>query len=95
MIVNEINDNDFKNFFKYTKEIKELPPLPKKFDTKYLQDFINEFESVQQENARLKEKNQKAFKIVDEKLTNLNLTYGVDNEFREEYDELWEILKEN
>ena len=50
---------------------------------------------LQQENARLKDKNQKAFKIVDEKLTNLNLTYGVDNEFREEYDELWEILKEN
>lgn len=54
--MNEKYYNDFKNFFKYTKEIKELPPLPKKFDTKYLQDFINEFESVQQENARLKDK---------------------------------------
>ena len=53
------------------------------------------YEQLQQENARLKDKNQKAFKIVDEKITNLNLTYGVDNEFREEYDELWEILKEN
>ena len=52
-------------------------------------------DKLQQENARLKDKNQKAFKIVDEKITNLNLTYGVDNEFREEYDELWEILKEN
>ena len=53
------------------------------------------YEELQQQNARLKDKNQKAFKIVDEKITNLNLTYGVDNEFREEYDELWEILKEN
>lgn len=35
----------------------------------------------------------KAFKIVDDKLTELNLRYGVNNEFREEYDELWEILK--
>ena len=34
--------NDFKNFFKYAKEIKELPPIPKNFDTKHLQDFINE-----------------------------------------------------
>ena len=58
MIVNEIYDNDFKKFFKYVKEIKELPPIPKNFDTKHLQDFINEFESVQQENARLKDKNK-------------------------------------
>lgn len=50
---------------------------------------------LQQENARLKDKNDKAFKIVDDKLRNLNLEYGVNNEFREEYDELWEILKEN
>lgn len=54
--MNEIYDNDFKNFFKYTKEIKELPPLPKNFDTKHLQDFINEFERQQQENQQLKEK---------------------------------------
>ena len=52
-------------------------------------------ETILKENARLKDKNQKAFKIVDEKLTNLNLEYGINNEFREEYDELWEILKEN
>ena len=57
--------------------------------------ILKECKKTQQENARLKDKNQKAFKIVDEKLTNLNLTYGVNNEFREEYDELWEILKEN
>lgn len=50
---------------------------------------------LQQENARLKDKIKKSFKIVDDKLTNLNLKYGVNNEFREEYDELWEILKEN
>lgn len=50
---------------------------------------------LQQENARLKDKIKKSFKIVDDKLTNLNLEYGVNNEFREEYDELWEILKEN
>lgn len=56
--------------------------------------LVNYIKQLQQENARLKEKNQKAFKIVDEKLTNLNLTYGVNNEFREEYDELWEILKD-
>lgn len=63
--MNEIYDNDFKNFFKYTKEIKELPPLPKKFDTKHLQDFINEFERVQQENARLKEKIEKAINLLE------------------------------
>ena len=51
--------------------------------------------SLQQENARLKDKIEKSFKIVDDKLTNLNLEYGINNEFREEYDELWEILKEN
>lgn len=48
-----------------------------------------------QENALLKDKIKTAFEYVDDKLTNLNLTYGVNNEFREEYDELWEILKEN
>jgi hypothetical protein len=52
-------------------------------------------EQLQQENARLKNKIKTAFEYVDDKLTNLNLEYGVDNEFREEYDELWEILKEN
>lgn len=52
-------------------------------------------EQLQQENARLKDKIEKLFKIVDDKLTNLNLEYGVDNEFREEYDEILEILKEN
>ena len=52
-------------------------------------------EQLQQENARLKDKIERSFKIVDDKLTNLNLEYGVNNEFREEYDELWEILKEN
>ena len=51
--------------------------------------------SLEQENARLKDKVEKAFKVVDDKLTNLNLEYGVDNEFREEYDELYELLKEN
>ena len=54
-----------------------------------------ENEQLKQENARLKDKIKKSFKIVDDKLTNLNLKYGVNNEFREEYDELWEILKEN
>ena len=49
---------------------------------------------LQQENARLKDKIERSFKIVDDKLTNLNLEYGINNEFREEYDELWEILKE-
>lgn len=52
-----------------------------------------ENEQLKQENAQLKDKIEKAFKIVDYKLTNLNLEFGVDNEFREEYDELWEILK--
>ena len=62
-------------------------------------NFGNEFGDalvdLQKENARLKDKIKKSFKIVDDKLTNLNLEYGVNNEFREEYDELWEILKEN
>ena len=48
---------------------------------------------LEKENARLKDKIEKSFKIVDDKLTNLNLEFGVNNEFREEYDELWEILK--
>ena len=52
-----------------------------------------EKEQLKQENARLKDKIEKAFKIVDDKLRNINLEYGIDNEFREEYDELWEILK--
>lgn len=62
-------------------------------------NFGNEFGDalvdLKQENARLKDKIKTAFEYVDDKLTNLNLNYGVDNEFREEYDELWEILKEN
>ena len=53
----------------------------------------NYIKKIQQENERLKDKIEKAFKIVDDKLRNINLEYGVDNEFREEYDELWEILK--
>ena len=59
-------------------------------DTRILLTYI---EVLQQENTRLKDKIEKAFKIVDYKLTNLNLEFGVNNEFREEYDELWEILK--
>ena len=59
-------------------------------DTRILLTYI---EVLQQENSRLKDKIEKAFKIVDYKLTNLNLEYGVNNEFREEYDKLWEILK--
>ena len=55
--------------------------------------LLEEFENLQQENTQLKDKIEKAFKIVDDKLRNINLEYGVDNEFREEYDELWEILK--
>ena len=55
--------------------------------------LLEEFENLQQENEQLKDKIEKAFKIVDDKLRNINLEYGVDNEFREEYDELWEILK--
>ena len=65
MIVNGIYDNDFKKFFKYAKEIKELPPIPKNFNTKHLQDFINEFESVQQENARLKDKIEKVIEYAN------------------------------
>ena len=53
----------------------------------------NYIKKLIQENSRLKDKIEKAFKIVDYKLTNLNLEFGVNNEFREEYDELWEILK--
>ena len=59
-------------------------------DTRILLTYI---EVLQQENEQLKDKIEKAFKIVDDKLRNINLEYGVDNEFREEYDELWEILK--
>ena len=60
-----------------------------------IDEVLNYIDNLQQENARLKYKIEKAFKIVDDKLTNLNLEFGVNNEFREEYDELWEILKEN
>ena len=63
--MNGIYDNDFKKFFKYAKEIKELPPIPKNFNTKHLQDFINEFESVQQENARLKDKIEKVIEYAN------------------------------
>ena len=59
-------------------------------DTRILLTYI---EVLQQENEQLKDKIEKAFKIVDDKLRNIILEYGVDNEFREEYDELWEILK--
>ena len=61
-------------------------------DFKNIKKYIFEKE---QENARLKDKIERSFKIVDDKLTNLNLKYGINNEFREEYDELWELLKEN
>lgn len=75
--MNEIYDNDFKNFFKYVKEIKELPPIPKNFNTKHLQDFINEFESVQQENERLKDK----FKDLEEWLEAMASMY--ENEYKD------------
>jgi hypothetical protein len=65
-------------------------------DDDYYSNILNEYiTNLQQENARLKNKIKTAFEYVDDKLTNLNLKYGVDNEFREEYNELWEILKEN
>ena len=71
----------------FTKQIKDSYTL------NLSMVLLEEFENLQQENARLKDKIEKAFKIVDDKLRNINLEYGVDNEFREEYDELWEILK--
>ena len=55
--------------------------------------IFDKIHTLKTENEQLKDKIEKAFKIVDYKLTNLNLEYGVNNEFREEYDELWEILK--
>ena len=58
-----------------------------------IDEVLNYIDNLEQENSRLKDKIEKAFKIVDDKLTNLNLKFGVNNEFREEYDELWEILK--
>lgn len=75
--MNEIYDNDFKNFFKYVKEIKEIPPIPKNFNTKHLQDFINEFESVKQENERLKDK----FKDLEEWLEAMASMY--ENEYKD------------
>ena len=92
--MNKIYDNDFKNFFKYVKEIKELPPIPKNFNTKHLQDFINEFENGQQENERLKDK----FKDLEEWLEAMASMY--ENEYKdvdasEHYKCMLYKLKEN
>ena len=103
MIVNEIYGNDFKNFFKYAKEIKELPPIPKNFDIKHLQDFINEFENLQQENARLKDKIEKFEEWLKYKAEALD-TFDIPKRketgafwfsTRGEIDSLLELLKEN
>ena len=80
----EICEKEFENFHAQGFEHKIYCPLC------FFKEKTNRLEK---ENSRLKDKIKKAFKIVDDKLTNLNLEFGVNNEFREEYDELWEILK--
>jgi hypothetical protein len=47
---------------------------------------------LQQENNQLKEVIEEVREKVNKKLRDVNLTYGIDNEFREEYDDLLQIL---
>ena len=47
----------FKDFFKNNKTIKQIPPIPKDFDTKHLQEFIKEFEQLKKENEKLRKQN--------------------------------------
>lgn len=47
------------------------------------------------EKIKLKKRIDKAIDYVETKLRNVNLQYGIDNEFRQEYDELLEVLKGN
>ena len=90
--MNKIYDNDFKIFFKYAKEIKEIPPIPKNFNTKHLQDFINEFESVKQENEQLKDKIDRINKLLNEPIFEYdNIPCNIENEIIQ----LKDILKEN
>lgn len=75
----------------HTRNQKRMYRIHKLEEKVHNQDLL--VGSLRQENQQLKDKIEKAFKIVDDKLTNLNLEYGVNNEFREEYDELYELLK--
>ena len=89
-----MNNNQFrKQEFEKRRVFKKGTSLCNAYSCPIFQNCLLEIKQLQQENVRLKDKIEKAFKIVDDKLTNLNLEFGVNNEFREEYDELWEILK--
>lgn len=46
------------------------------------------------ENQQLKDRIDKVIDYVETKLRDVNLQYGIDNEFRQEYDELLGMLKD-
>ena len=50
------------------------------------------FQRLQQENQQLKSVIKEIREYINKKLTDVNLRYGVDNEFREEYDDLLQII---
>ena len=82
----EICEKEFENFHAQGFEHKIYCPLC------FFKEKTNRLEK---ENSRLKDKIEKAFKIVDDKLTNLNLEFGVNNEFREEYDKRYKVKKDD
>lgn len=86
-----LTKNDIKVWDDDLEYIKEL-----KLQRYELKEQIKTLELLLVESNKevweLKEKIDKAIEYVDKKLTDFNLTYGVDNEFREEYDDLLEIL---
>ena len=68
---------------------------PEQFEEIKKQKLIEEnkiLKEQQEEIERLNNIIKEAFKYVDDKLREINLHYGSDNEFREEWDYLYEIL---
>ena len=55
-------------------------------------EFHQDIEDVLDRFEQLKEVIEEVREYVNTKLIDVNLTYGIDNEFREEYDDLLQIL---
>ena len=56
------------------------------------EELFDEMSNWRDESKQLKEVIEEVREYVNTKLRDVNLTYGIDNEFREEYDDLLQIL---
>lgn len=76
------------DYFKYYIQGSDHYLIP----SDIFKELFNDYESFKEENTQLKSVIKEIREYINKKLTDVNLRYGVDNEFRQEYDDLLQIL---